>query len=163
MNVSGGIVVRLARFIGGSQLVTGESGSALIEVAVISPILLMMVFGIVQFGVVMNSNVTLNDSVRVASRTLALTRGTADPCATTATKLRNSAQGFTPGNINITVTVNGNAYGPSWSPSCAGQGATMTSGADAIVQATYPCAAVVYGVNDIHGCTLSARTTVRVE
>lgn len=155
--------MQFVRSIGRSRLATGEAGSALIEVAVVSPILLMMVFGIVQFGLIMNTNVTLNDSVRVASRTLALTRGSADPCATTATKLRNAAQGFTAGNISITVTVNSTNYGPSWSPSCSGQGTTMVSGADAVVQATYPCAAVIYGVNYMPGCTLSARTTVRVE
>ncbi len=146
-----------------SQIVTGESGSALIEVALVSPLLLLMVFGIIQFGVVMNTNVTLNDSVRVASRTLALMRGNADPCGATATKLRNAAQGFTAGNIAISITVNGATFGPSWSPTCAGQGTTMTSGADAAVQATYPCSATVYGIDFIPGCTLRSRTTVRVE
>lgn len=140
-----------------------ESGSALIEVAVASPVLLMLVFGILQFGVVMNANVTLNDAVRVASRNLALSRGTPDPCSTTATKLRNAALDFTPANIGITITVNGSSFGPSSAPSCAGQGTTMTAGADAVVQATYPCSAVVYGVDYMPGCTLRARTTVRIE
>lgn len=146
-----------------SQILSGESGSALIEVAVVSPVLLMMVFGILQFGVVMNTNVTLNDAVRVASRTLALTRGIPDPCATSATKLKNVAQGFTTANLNITVRVNGNTYGPSTSPTCSGQGVLMVSGADASVEATYPCAAVIYGVDYIPSCRLRASTTVRAE
>ena len=146
-----------------SRLVTGEAGSALIEVAVVSPVLLMMVFGILQFGVVMNTNVTLNDAVRVSSRTLALTRGTPDPCATAVTKLKNVAQGFTTASLNITVTVNGTAYGPSNSPSCSGQGTTMVTGADAAVEATYPCTAVIYGVDYMPSCRLRAKTVVRVE
>ncbi|MGC4085780.1 MAG: 3-hydroxyacyl-CoA dehydrogenase NAD-binding domain-containing protein [Vicinamibacterales bacterium] len=156
------VISRVARH-NPRRSVLGEKGSALVEVAVVSPVLLLMVFGIVQFGVVMHTNVTLNDAVRVGSRNLALMRGNADPCAATATKVRNAAQGFTTANISMTVTVNSTNYGPSATPSCAGQGATMTSGADASVQATYPCSAIIYGINFIPGCTLRARTTVRVE
>lgn len=123
----------------------------------------MMVFGVLQFGVVMNTNVTLNDAVRVSSRTLALTRGTPDPCATAVTKLKNVAQGLTTASLDITVTVNGTAYGPSNSPSCSGQGTLMVSGADASVQATYPCTAVVYGIDYLPSCRLRAMTTVRAE
>lgn len=146
-----------------SQLIRGEAGSALIEVAVVSPVLLMMVFGILQFGVVMNTNVTLNDAVRVASRSLAMTRGVPDPCSTATTKLKNVAQGLTASSLSIRVTVNATAYGFSNSPTCSGQGVLMTSGADATVEATYPCTAVIYGINYMPSCTLRAQTTVRVE
>lgn len=123
----------------------------------------MMVFGVLQFGVVMNTNVTLNDAVRVSSRTLALTRGTPDPCATATTKLKSVAQGFTTASLSISVTVNGNTYGPSNSPTCSGQGTLMVSGADAAVDATYPCTAVIYGIDYMPSCRLRARTVMRVE
>lgn len=129
----------------------------------VSPVLMMMVFGILQFGLVMNNNVTLNDSVRVASRTLAMTRGIPDPCTTAVTKLKGVAQNLTTANLTITVIVNGTTYGPSNAPGCSGQGTTMVSGADATIEATYPCSAFVYGVNYIPSCTLRSRTTVRVE
>lgn len=142
---------------------SSDAGSALIETAMVSPLLLMMVFGVIQFGVVMHTNIGLNDAVRVGSRSLAMMRGTTDPCTTAATKLRSAATGMNLSNLMLTITVNGTAYGPANIPACSGAGTAMVSGADATVRATYPCNAVIYGVNYIPNCTLSAQTTVRVE
>lgn len=127
------------------------------------PVLMLLVFGILQFGLVMNNNVALNDVVRTGARSLSLTRGTADPCSTTATKMRTAAVGLTLANLSFTIMVNGNSYGPQATPSCSGQGVTMTPGADARVTGTYPCSAIIYGIDFIPGCTLTAQTTVRVE
>lgn len=142
---------------------TDESGQALIEVALSAPILLMMVFGILQFGVIMQRYVSLNDAIRSGARALAMTRGTADPCSTAATKTRNGAIGLDLSGLNLTFRVNGSTYGPGLTPSCSGQGVNMTAGADVVASGTYPCSAVIYGINYIPGCTLSAQSTVRVE
>lgn len=140
-----------------------EDGSALVETAMASPILLMMVFGILQFGVVMHTNITLNEAVRVGSRSLALMRGSTDPCTTAANKLRGAATGLNLASLSLTITVEGTSYGPSTVPACSGAGTAMTSGSDATVRATYPCSVVIYGINYIPNCSLSAQTTVRVE
>jgi Flp pilus assembly protein TadG len=134
-----------------------------LEMAVASPLLLLLVFGLLQFGIVMHSNIIVNDTVRVGSRSLAMMRGNADPCTAAANKMRSAAMGLAVANLSITVTVNNTAYGPATIPSCAGAGATMAAGADATARATYPCSAVVLGTNYIPGCTLSAQTTTRVE
>jgi Flp pilus assembly protein TadG len=140
-----------------------RSGSALIEAAVAAPALLLMVFGILQFGNVMHQNIMLNDAVRVGSRSLAVARGSSNPCSTAATKIQNAATGLSLANLSITITVNGNTYGPAANPSCAGVGTSMSTGGDATARATYPCSVIIYGTNFIPGCTLSATTTVRVE
>ncbi|MEQ1729223.1 MAG: TadE/TadG family type IV pilus assembly protein [Vicinamibacterales bacterium] len=140
-----------------------ERGSVVLEMAVVSPLLLLMVFGLLQFGVIMNSNITLNDAVRVGSRTLATMRGNADPCTATANKMRAAAIGLAVANLSITITVNNTAYGPATIPSCAGAGATMVPGNDATARATYPCSAVILGIDYIPSCTLSAQTSTRVE
>ena len=143
--------------------VPDERGSVVLEMAVASPLLLLLVFGLLQFGVIMHSNIIVNDTVRVGSRSLAMMRGNADPCTAAANKMRSAAMGLAVTNLSITVTVNNTAYGPATIPSCAGAGATMAAGSDATARATYPCSAVVLGVNYIPSCTLSAQTTTRVE
>ncbi|MSO79703.1 MAG: pilus assembly protein [Acidimicrobiia bacterium] len=46
----------------------GEQGSALVELAVVLPILLMLVFGMVEFGIAFNDNIALRQGVREAAR-----------------------------------------------------------------------------------------------
>jgi len=141
----------------------GERGSVVIEMAVAAPLLLVLVFGLLQFAVIMHTNIIVNDAVRVGSRSLAMTRGNADPCTAAANEIRTAAMGLTASSLSVTITVNNRAYGPAAIPSCAGAGATMAAGADATARATYPCSAVVYGVDYIPSCSLSAQTTTRVE
>lgn len=145
------------------SLARNDSGQALIEVALSAPILLMMVFGILQFGIIMQRYVSLNDAVRSGARALAMTRGSADPCTTAANRLRSGAIGLDLTALNLTFTVNSNTYGPGLTPACSGQGITMTAGAEVMARGTYPCSAVIYGINYIPGCTLTAQSFVRVE
>jgi Flp pilus assembly protein TadG len=52
-----------------------EDGQALVEFAVILPLLLILVTGIIQFGLLFNKYITLTDAVRSGAQTLALGRG----------------------------------------------------------------------------------------
>jgi Flp pilus assembly protein TadG len=45
-----------------------ESGQAMVEFAIILPILLVLVFGIIQFGITFNNYMTLTDAVRRRGR-----------------------------------------------------------------------------------------------
>jgi Flp pilus assembly protein TadG len=134
--------------------------------AVAAPLLMLMVLGIMQFGVAFNNNVMLTDAVRAGARTLSTTRGNSDPCTTAATKLRSAATGLRPSNLSVTIRVNNTNYGPGAAgsiPGCAGAGTSMVGGDDATATGSYPCSLVVYGINFLPGCTLTSQTTVRVE
>ncbi|MFG1926782.1 TadE/TadG family type IV pilus assembly protein [Cryptosporangium sp. NPDC048952] len=48
-----------------------ERGAAAIELAIIMPILLVMIFGIIDFGRVINTQMTLTEASREAARALA--------------------------------------------------------------------------------------------
>jgi Flp pilus assembly protein TadG len=57
-----------------------EDGQTLLEFAIVLPLLLILVTGIMQFGLLFNRYITLTDAVRSGAQTLALGRGLSDPC-----------------------------------------------------------------------------------
>jgi TadE-like protein len=59
----------------------GERGAALIELAIALPILVLLVFGVVEFGVTYNDYISLRDGVRQAAREGSV--GNFGPAATT--------------------------------------------------------------------------------
>ena len=137
----------------------GQRGSAIIEMSVALPVLILMVFGIARFGIAFNNFIVLTDATRVGARSLAISRGSADPCTTARTKLLNAATSLNSANVTITSHVNNTNY----SGACAGQGTTMAAGDEARLTATYPCSVVIFGINFIPSCTMTAQTSVRVE
>ncbi len=52
----------------------------MVEFAIVLPLLLLLVTGIIQFGLMFNKYITLTDAVRSGARTLALGRGLSNPC-----------------------------------------------------------------------------------
>ncbi len=134
-------------------------GVTVIEFAIVAPVLLAMVFGILKFGTAMNHQMVLTNAAAKGAMTLALSRGTSTPYATTTTAVTSAAPSLTAGQITITVKVNGVA--------CATDAACSTilvSGHPALVKATYPCDLTVMGVNyKPGGCILSAETAQMVQ
>ena len=66
--------------------IKNERGQTMTEFAFVLPILLVMLFGIMQFGVIFNNYVALTDAARAASRKGAVSRSASDPkgdCETT--------------------------------------------------------------------------------
>jgi Flp pilus assembly protein TadG len=57
-----------------------EDGQSLVEFAVVVPLLLMLVTGIIQFGLVFNKYITLTDAARNGAEKLAIGRGLSNPC-----------------------------------------------------------------------------------
>lgn len=58
----------------------GEHGQALVELAIVLPILLLLLTGMIQFGLMLNKYLSLNDAARAGARELALGGGLNDPC-----------------------------------------------------------------------------------
>lgn len=116
------------------------------EFAIVVPILLLVLLGIMQLGVVYNNWVTLTDAARAGARKAAVCRSGCSPNASTATvnAVKNSAANLNQSNLSVSVT-------SSW-----------TQGSDATVTASYPWSVNVMGVVVASG-TMSATTTERVE
>jgi hypothetical protein len=140
-------------------------GSALIETAVSLPVLVLIVLAVSRFAITFNNYIVLTDAVRIGARSLAITRGIANPCQTAGSKAQVAATTLNANTITLTATVNGNTYTAAAGsiPQCSGQGVLMAAGSDAVLRATYPCAVVFYGIDFVPSCSLTAQTTVRVE
>jgi Flp pilus assembly protein TadG len=59
--------------------IKNERGQTMTEFAFVLPILLVLLFGIMQFGVIFNNYVALTDAARAASRKGAVSRSASDP------------------------------------------------------------------------------------
>lgn len=61
---------------------SNERGQTMTEFALILPILLVLLLGIAQFGIIFNNYLTLTDAARTASRKGAVSRNESDPAGT---------------------------------------------------------------------------------
>jgi Flp pilus assembly protein TadG len=124
-----------------------SDGQTLVEFAIVLPLLALLLFGVIQFGIVFNNYIDLTDAVRAGARTAAVSRQTTDPTGPTGVTQQavvNSAGDITINPTNVTVT-------SDWLP-----------GDPVSVQATYPYSISLFGVVVASG-NLQSKTTERVE
>ena len=121
-----------------------EHGQAMVEFVIVLPILCVLLFGIVQFGITFNHYLTLTDSVRAGARAAAVSREASDPVGAAVSRVRASASDLNQSDLAVNVT-------SSWTP-----------GGDVTVTATYPYSINIMGVV-VHSGRLSSSTTERVE
>ena len=117
-----------------STLVSDERGQAAVEFALILPILMALLLGIIQFGIVFNNYVTITDAARAGARKAAVSRFAGDQGAAAKVVAKNSAQGLNQTALKVTVT------STNWN----------VPGSDVNVTVTYP-----YSIN-ILGWTVKA-------
>jgi Flp pilus assembly protein TadG len=125
--------------------IRNDRGQTMVEFALVVPVLLLVVFGIIQFGMLYNDYITLTDATRVGARKGAVSRTAANPAALAEAATRAAAPGLKPANFGVTVTAT------AWAP-----------GADITVEATYPYDVNIMGVVVASG-TLRSKTVERVE
>jgi Flp pilus assembly protein TadG len=124
-----------------------SDGQAMVEFALVLPLLAMLLFGVIQFGILFNNYLDLTDATRAGARKAAVSRQTTDPSgpAGVATQaVINSAGDITLTSANVTVT-------STWQP-----------GDDVTVQASYPYKIDLFGFVFASG-NLHSKTTERVE
>jgi Flp pilus assembly protein TadG len=134
-----------------------EDGQALVEFALVLPILLMLATAITSFGLVFYRYITLTDSVRAAARTLSLGRGGPNPCTMARNEAVNSAIDVGLTSSEVTPLVNGQ---PCTEP---GTGTNWTQGNQATVTAHIPYSLSIFGVISLKTGTLTAQATDAIE
>jgi Flp pilus assembly protein TadG len=134
-----------------------EDGQALVEFALVLPILLMLATAITSFGLVFYRYITLTDAVRSAARTLSLGRGGPQPCTDATNEAVNSAIDTNLQASNVTLRVNNN---PCTQP---GNGTDWTQGNQVTVIAKIPYNLDIFGVITVKSGTLTAQATDAVE
>jgi Flp pilus assembly protein TadG len=125
------------------QRVAVDRGQALVEFALVVPLFLLLVLGIVGFGQAYNNYENLTDAVRAAAREGAAQQSQALACTAATTALTSTGGNIRPQNPNCnpSVTVNGDP--------------AIT------VSATYPFSVNILGLG-VHFGTLNASATERV-
>ena len=112
--------------------------------ALVLPILLVVLFGIIQFGITFKDYITLTDAVRAGARTAAVSRYLPDPVGTTKARVKTASDlsGMLDSDVNVQ--------------------STWLHGADVVVTAKYPYRISLLGVVVASG-DLTSSTTERVE
>jgi len=116
----------------------------MVEFTLVLPILLVVLLGIVQFGITFKNYVALTDAVRAGARTAAVSRLSTTPVADATNRVKTASGGLYGTKLKVTVT----------SP--------WTAGSDVVVAATYPYTISLLGVV-IKSGNLQSQTTERVE
>jgi Flp pilus assembly protein TadG len=121
-----------------------ERGQTLTEFALVLPVLALVLFALIQFGIVFNNYITLTDATRAGARKAAVGRRLSDPVGSAVAAVRASATDLRQSDLGVTVS-------STWQP-----------GADVSVTATYPYKVSLLGMVVKSG-RLSSKTTERVE
>ena len=124
--------------------IRSEQGQSLTEFALALPVLALLLFAVIQFGIVFNNYVTLTDATRAGARRAAVGRRLANPQNETVKAVRNSASDLDQSDLSVSVS------------------STWQAGADVAVTATYPYSISLLGLVVKTG-NLSSTTTERVE
>ena len=121
-----------------------EQGQSLTEFALALPILALLLFAVIQFGIVFNNYVTLVDATRAGARKGAVGREQGNPSGAVVAEVKASAKDLNASQLGVTVS-------STWQPS-----------SDVTVTATYPYRISLLGLVVKSG-NLRSTTTERVE
>jgi Flp pilus assembly protein TadG len=117
----------------------------MVEFALVIPVLLVVIFGIIQFGILYNNYISLTDATRIGARKAAVSRQTADPVGLATAAVRNAASDLRMSDLTVDVRAT------VWAP-----------GADVTVETSYPYELDIMGVVVASGL-LRSSTTERIE
>ena len=118
----------------------------MVEFALVLPILCLLLFGVIQFGILYKNYVSITDAARAGARTAAVSRQESNPVATTEAKVRGAAADLDQAKLTVLVGAS-----PGWE-----------HGADVTVEAQYPYEISLLGLVVASG-QLKSQTTERVE
>ena len=121
-----------------------QRGQTMTEFALALPLLALLLFGVIQFGIAFNNYITLTDAVRAGARKGAVARHLSDPEGATVSQVRTAATDLKPADLAVDVE-------SSWEP-----------GEEVRVSASYPYSISLLGLVVKKG-RLTSETTERVE
>jgi Flp pilus assembly protein TadG len=123
-----------------------EHGQTMTEFALVLPLLALLLFAVIQFGIVFNNYLTVTDAARAGARKAAVSKNEPDPAAAAEEAVRGSAENLDQDELEVAVGAS-----PGWE-----------HGADVAVSASYPYEISLIGVVVASG-ELTSTTTERVE
>jgi Flp pilus assembly protein TadG len=134
---------------------SNESGQAFVELALVLPVLLLLLLGVIQFGNIFRDYIALTDATRVGARQASVSRSIqpdANRIPLVISKVQRAAVNLDTTRMTVTVTpVKVDGITPGWEES-----------GDVAVRATYPFKVNLFGMVIFNGL-LQSRTVERVE
>jgi Flp pilus assembly protein TadG len=121
-----------------------EKGQSMTEFALVLPILALLLFGVIQFGIVFNNYIQLTDAVRAGARKGAVGRHLQNPEEAAIEAVRNASTNLNQSDLDVGVT------------------SSFEQGEDVTVTASYPYSINLLGVV-IKSGELTSTTKERVE
>jgi Flp pilus assembly protein TadG len=125
--------------------IRNEQGQTMTEFALVLPVLALILFAVLQFGIVFNNYVTLTDATRAGARKAAVSRDDPNRDADVMAAVRSSASDLDGSKLSVSPPTS-----------------TWDSGTDVTVTASYPYSISLLGLVVKSG-RLSSTTTERVE
>jgi Flp pilus assembly protein TadG len=125
--------------------IRNQQGQTMTEFALVLPILALLLFAVIQFGIVFNNYVTLTDATRAGARKAAVSRQDPNRSSVVITAVKSSATDLSSSKLSVPPPTS------TWDP-----------GADVTVTASYPYSISLLGIVVKSG-RLSSTTTERVE
>ena len=119
----------------------------MVEFTLVLPVLLVVLFGIIQFGITFSNYVALTDAVRAGARTAAVSRSSSNPVADVKTRVMDASGDLDSTKVNVPDPVTPTGW---------------VHGGDVTVTATYPYSISLLGIVVASG-NLSSSTTERIE
>jgi Flp pilus assembly protein TadG len=126
------------------RLIKDQQGQTMTEFAIVLPILVLLVFAVIQFGIAFNNYLTLTDAARAGARKAAVSRLSGNGGSVATDAVRAAAVDLNQSNLDVSVS-------SSWQ-----------HGSDVSVTATYPYSISLLGLVVKSG-RLSTTVTERVE
>ena len=108
--------------------IKNERGQTMTEFAIILPILVVLLFGIAQFGIAFNNYITITDAARAGARKGAVSRNSSNPTGDCVKQVKDSAADLDLSKLSISCN-------SSWS-----------IGSDVTVDVEYPYTISLFGL-----------------
>jgi len=97
---------------------TGPRGQGLLEFALILPVLILVVFGVLDLGRAFFAQIAITNAARVGARSYSFDKDMTVAAIQTATKSELQTYGLDPTQVTVTVTCTGTPAAP---PNCASE------------------------------------------
>jgi len=139
-----------------------EKGQAVVELALVLPIVLMLLLGIVQFGMLFKDYIALTDATRAAARQGSVARSLQPPSsreASVISRAQKAGVNLDPAKMTVTVELR-DTNGTLMTPNSADS--SWVKSGDVTVRSTYPFRIKLLGLVFFTG-RIQSRTTERIE
>ena len=141
-----------------------QQGASAVEFALVVPILLLLVFGVINFGVVMAQKASLSNAVRIGARYGSVNAyTTAHTCKAVVAKVRDSATTVGLGTSTTVCTGPTGADATVTAAPCVNTTASLTDPDSLKVSVSYPSGLLVPTPGLGRSVTLTASSTFQCE